>query len=142
MIDISVSEPLVQGTTVVEHIERPDQYNHVIKAVGGYWSSTFSQSANVAAMDDWIVNGIGRDIQVYNDALSLSWNGFVNQIDAVYGDLTVTVGPLLDATNRLDVTYSTVDVDSFPPTEGIQACLLYTSPSPRDRQRSRMPSSA
>ena len=24
----------------------------------------------------------------------------------------------------------------------IQACLLYTSPSPRDRQRSRMPSSA
>ena len=27
-------------------------------------------------------------------------------------------------------------------TEGIKACLLYTSPSPRDRTRSRMPSSA
>ena len=26
--------------------------------------------------------------------------------------------------------------------EGIQSCLLYTSPSPRDRQKSRMPSSA
>ena len=26
--------------------------------------------------------------------------------------------------------------------EGIDACLLYTSPSPRDRTRSRMPSSA
>ena len=25
---------------------------------------------------------------------------------------------------------------------GVQACLLYTSPSPRDRQKSRMPSSA
>ena len=25
---------------------------------------------------------------------------------------------------------------------GIKACLLYTSPSPRDRQKSRMPSSA
>ena len=25
---------------------------------------------------------------------------------------------------------------------GIQSCLLYTSPSPRDRQKSRMPSSA
>ena len=25
---------------------------------------------------------------------------------------------------------------------GVEACLLYTSPSPRDRQRSRMPSSA
>ena len=25
---------------------------------------------------------------------------------------------------------------------GVTACLLYTSPSPRDRQKSRMPSSA
>ena len=25
---------------------------------------------------------------------------------------------------------------------GLEACLLYTSPSPRDRQKSRMPSSA
>ena len=27
-------------------------------------------------------------------------------------------------------------------TESLNACLLYTSPSPRDRQKSRMPSSA
>ena len=27
-------------------------------------------------------------------------------------------------------------------TFGVSACLLYTSPSPRDRQKSRMPSSA
>ena len=26
--------------------------------------------------------------------------------------------------------------------EGLKGCLLYTSPSPRDRQKSRMPSSA
>ena len=36
--------------------------------------------------------------------------------------------------------------DSFDPTllsdEQAQTCLLYTSPSPRDRQKSRMPSSA
>ena len=31
---------------------------------------------------------------------------------------------------------------TFPPAERIQVCLLYTSPSPRDRQKSRMPSSA
>ena len=29
-----------------------------------------------------------------------------------------------------------------PPLENLLACLLYTSPSPRDRTRSRMPSSA
>ena len=27
-------------------------------------------------------------------------------------------------------------------SEGVFSCLLYTSPSPRDRQKSRMPSSA
>ena len=31
---------------------------------------------------------------------------------------------------------------SFPTTFGQVTCLLYTSPSPRDRQKSRMPSSA
>ena len=39
------------------------------------------------------------------------------------------------------------DIDSFPGSGEnvivmIRACLLYTSPSPRDRQKSRMPSSA
>ena len=29
-----------------------------------------------------------------------------------------------------------------PPLPGANTCLLYTSPSPRDRQKSRMPSSA
>ena len=38
------------------------------------------------------------------------------------------------------------DLDCGPPCDAIEAvtqgCLLYTSPSPRDRQKSRMPSSA
>ena len=33
-------------------------------------------------------------------------------------------------------------VDALDGAPGIYACLLYTSPSPRDRQKSRMPSSA
>ena len=37
-----------------------------------------------------------------------------------------------------------VQVDNIPrhPSQLYEACLLYTSPSPRDRQKSRMPSSA
>ena len=36
------------------------------------------------------------------------------------------------------------DKKTIPPSIGMQpyTCLLYTSPSPRDRQKSRMPSSA
>ena len=35
-------------------------------------------------------------------------------------------------------------LDNYRPDRGMQvrSCLLYTSPSPRDRQKSRMPSSA
>ena len=36
------------------------------------------------------------------------------------------------------------DVDGSNETndDGVKTCLLYTSPSPRDRQKTRMPSSA
>ena len=34
------------------------------------------------------------------------------------------------------------NVSAIPDNKWIEACLLYTSPSPRDRQKSRMPSSA
>ena len=40
------------------------------------------------------------------------------------------------------VTFPASKVDSEFFAEGAMFCLLYTSPSPRDRTRSRMPSSA
>ena len=42
------------------------------------------------------------------------------------------------ALQELDARASQLDPDRAPP----EPCLLYTSPSPRDRQKSRMPSSA
>ena len=41
----------------------------------------------------------------------------------------------------MDVRYRDGGYDSKP-TASLSSCLLYTSPSPRDRTRSRMPSSA
>ena len=38
--------------------------------------------------------------------------------------------------------YSSIDLLSQLPFSALKVCLLYTSPSPRDRTRSRMPSSA
>ena len=35
-----------------------------------------------------------------------------------------------------------IDTDQIIPTEYLKSCLLYTSPSPRDKRQSRMPSSA
>ena len=38
--------------------------------------------------------------------------------------------------------YAIRDADDIPEGKRVKICLLYTSPSPRDRQKSRMPSSA
>ena len=45
---------------------------------------------------------------------------------------------LVYALNQIDQRY----LGEVEPSELFEGCLLYTSPSPRDRQRSRMPSSA
>ena len=53
-------------------------------------------------------------------------------------DTVTTCARLLDTwTSRDQVEFSKLDLHT--PFKG---CLLYTSPSPRDRQKSRMPSSA
>ena len=44
--------------------------------------------------------------------------------------------------NTVIVTISVVSISLFLGTLGAYACLLYTSPSPRDSGQSRMPSSA
>ena len=41
-----------------------------------------------------------------------------------------------------DLTLIGIEVDEIKSFQGDKICLLYTSPSPRDRIRSRMPSSA
>ena len=46
-----------------------------------------------------------------------------------------------------EISFSSFKATSGPDTNGLEdgtyyTCLLYTSPSPRDRQKSRMPSSA
>ena len=51
------------------------------------------------------------------------------ETDLTVSDLVFGMGPVINAAGRLD--------DAM-----LSVCLLYTSPSPRDRTRSRMPSSA
>ena len=45
--------------------------------------------------------------------------------------------------SKIEDTYDTLRKDWFGSPKGLHIdCLLYTSPSPRDREKSRMPSSA
>ena len=58
------------------------------------------------------------------------------------GTAFTVAGP---ASTNFDITDFTIQAnagDTFTSAENFTICLLYTSPSPRDRTRSRMPSSA
>ena len=74
----------------------------------------------------------------------------VTEIECLVPDLTgVARGKILprqkfteDRGMRLPEAVVAMGVTGEFPSEGPYYCLLYTSPSPRDRQKSRMPSSA
>ena len=59
-----------------------------------------------------------------------------DQLSCVYSGYTITLDPDLDPST--DAYNQGINSEHTWP----QSCLLYTSPSPRDRTRSRMPSSA
>lgn len=107
---VSVYEPIRQGTRFLFNAEQPDRYQHVIQAVGGYWSATFTVGGNLNTMEDWIQNGLARHIVTHDEAMDVVWEGFVNEISINYGPLTVMVGPLLDVANWVDLVYSTMDL--------------------------------
>ena len=67
----------------------------------------------------------------------------VKDLTAAQGTATVMNNPVQREIQAGEIVSGAADAAKAATfTEQIQACLLYTSPSPRDRTRSRMPSSA
>ena len=95
-----------------------------------------SNVVEVQNSDDFVEIVINSDKPVLVDFWA-EWCGPCKQL-----------APLVEAAAeefKNDITVCKMDVDANRETAaeyGIRSCLLYTSPSPRDRQKSRMPSSA
>ena len=66
-------------------------------------------------------------------------NFFIAQLNPIVGDLEGNAKKILNVTGK---AYSNSADIVLTPELSLWGCLLYTSPSPRDRTRSRMPSSA
>ena len=70
---------------------------------------------------------LGREVtNLSPDRMVQTGMSYVPQVDNVFPSLTIN---------------ENLEMGAFVRRDGLR-CLLYTSPSPRDRQRSRMPSSA
>lgn len=119
MIQIVYSDPLAKtDRTSYLDILSFDSYRHEKRAIGGYWSASIGWSSSPVLVEDWIQDGLGRHIEVYNDAMSLIWEGFVDKISASLGRLSYTLGPLTEVANKVKVCYSTIDTTADPPIIG------------------------
>ena len=74
---------------------------------------------------------------VINDSLEVGTTT-ANAINTNKAKVAAHIAGTADKHSAQDITYT----GDFVGKTEVKACLLYTSPSPRDRQRSRMPSSA
>ena len=92
------------------------------------------------------------DREIYYISVNLG-DGFAGKYEAgFWGDVAITNDELTFNTaidcsdeygdNEISIWEGTVHLDYVEGSGLAYTCLLYTSPSPRDRTRSRMPSSA
>src|SRR5678810_947291 len=101
------------------------------RELDGLMRRTANRPLPAGKLAPWEALAFGAAITILAEAYLLM---FVNPLSALLG-LTVIAGYLFAYTPLKTRTSLSTLVGAFP-----GACLLYTSPSPRDRQKSRMPS--
>lgn len=99
-------------------------YSHTLQANGGYWSASFSINLDQGGLEKWIMEGLGRHIEVVDNAGVVIWEGFVNRISASLGALDFVTGPMMDVDNDLLLEYTTLDTTGVAPFFGAEKELL------------------
>ena len=102
--------------------------------------------ANKKYVDDSIAAVSTTAISQLNSNVTVADSGTGTVTVTVDGntEMTITdVGVRIHGNLTVDGTETTINTATLSVEDNIiEVCLLYTSPSPRDRQKSRMPSSA
>lgn len=83
-------------------------YDHTLNAVGGFWSSNLSLKLPVNEIEEWLENGIGRELIVKGRASSTAFEGIVNRISFQVGGYDITIGPFSEIANRVKIVYSSI----------------------------------
>ena len=138
---------------------RTDEFGRSTVSLSGNSRGQVSLAANLRNAGDLDSNGISDVTEFASGALAQSFNqlyfhnregissydlnsGVTRFIGPVNESLTdIAFSPAGDLYGVAEDTLFRIDRDNAN-VELVGGCLLYTSPSPRDRQKSRMPSSA
>lgn len=120
-ITVAISTPAAIATPqwIMDLRDNLTGYNHQIAAIGGYASATIAVRDNLANLEAWIADGLGRHVEVYSPNTDLIWEGFVNVMRLNVGGSTIERGPLMDIANRVSVMYTPIiDPTTDPPSLG------------------------
>lgn len=118
-MNVNIRNPLSSGGgDAIDYLSEVSAYSHVISAFIGFDSAKITLSVPIYKIDEWISNGLGRDVKVSGPDGAKAWEGFVNELDIQYGTLRITRGPLLGICNLCYVIYAPVDATTDPPTVG------------------------
>ena len=101
-------------------------YGHTLSSFMGFDSAKASINADANTAEDWLDDGLGRDILAVDSDLGEAFNGFVNVVELVFGHVTIRRGPLLDIANRVYAVYRDVDNTVNPPTVGNRTPTVIT----------------
>jgi hypothetical protein len=104
--------------------DRISSYSHTHNANGGYWSASIGLTETRFVAEEWIKNGLGREITLYSDG-AVRWQGFVNSVSVEIGPVSLTVGPMLGIINKMSLTFQTRRYNTNPPIGGVQYRLPY-----------------
>ena len=131
---IQVASPFNRKSTGKEVIADIDLSGKVAIVTGGYSGIGLETTGALAEKGAKVIVA-GRSMQRAKENLA----GIKGSIEMAPMDLS----DLASVQSFANTILTKLDhVDLLINNAGIMACLLYTSPSPRDRTRSRMPSSA
>jgi len=110
----------LRGAYIPDAFGIVNNYSHELQAVGGYWSAQMQMNASFSQVEDWLFNGLNRHIEVADHALDVIFEEFVNQVSATIGGVTISRGPVMEVSNDVALTYSTVDTSVDPPAVGMR----------------------
>jgi hypothetical protein len=126
-LSINIHHPLWQGGQYIESLQLDvNAWRHSSRAKGGCWDGSFSIRANHDTAMEWLTNGLGRHVELADESLEVVWEGFIDTITVTSGNISIEVGPLLDMSNRVIVTYSELDTSIEP---GIPGARTETDPA-------------
>lgn len=102
-------------------------YDQSSTALGGFWTATLSLRLPLEEMEDWLANGVGRQLTVKGRANTVAWEGIVDRVSLEVGGYSMTVGPYMDIANKIKLSYSVFLQLGGGNATGIRVVTPYTT---------------